>query len=109
MENVIEQKQVKEWNGKPIYYIGLSDGRGGESFQAIPVGTPMAELQIEKSNYGLKIKWNDPKKAQGGGGFGNRSKSGNESFSLAYSKDVAVAYIGQGKTVEPEKIIAWAE
>jgi len=107
METVIESKQVKEWQGKPIYYIGLSDGRGGESFQNIPVGTPMSELNIEQSNYGLKIKHNKP---NSGGGFGGgRPKSGNESFALAYAKDYAVAMIGAGKEFKGEHVISLAE
>lgn len=109
METVIESKQVKEWQGKPIYFIGLSDGRGGESFQNIPVGTPMNELNIEQSNYGLKIKHNKPNQGGGGFGGGGRKQSGNESFACAYSKDIAVAYIGQGKEISPQKVVDWAE
>lgn len=106
METVIECKQVKEWNGKPIYYIGLSDGRGGESFQAIPGGTPVSDLNIEQSNYGLKIKWNKPQ--QSGGYGGGRSKAGNESFALAYAKDYAVAVIGAGKEFKGDDVIKLA-
>lgn len=110
METVVKCEKIKDWNGKPIYAIGLSDGQGGEAFaQEIPIGTPISELTITPNgNYAAKIKWNKP--GGGGGGFGGgRPKSGNESFSLAYAKDVAVAYIAQGKTIEPEKIVAWGE
>lgn len=107
METVIECKKVKEWNGKPIYYIGLSDGQGGESFQEIPKDTPVSELKIEQSQYGLKIKWNKPNQA---GGFGGgRPKTGNESFALAYAKDYAVAMITQGKEFKGEHVITLAE
>ena len=88
METVVKCEKVKEWNGKPIYGIGLSDGRGGESFQLIPVGTPVTELSIEQSNYGLKIRLNKPPQS-GGTGYGQK-RSGNESFALSYAKDVVI-------------------
>jgi len=112
METVISCTKVRDWtkDGKsvPIYSVALSDGQGGESFgKEIPVGTPVSELVLESSSYGLKIKWNKPG-APSGGGY-NKQRSGNESFACAYSKDLAVAYINQGKTVEPQKVIEWAE
>lgn len=93
METVIKCEKTKEWNGKPIYTIHLSDGRGGESFaREIPVGTPTSELEITPNgNYPNKIKWNKP--GASGGGFA-RQRSGNESFALSYSKDIVCA----GKT-----------
>lgn len=111
METVLSCTKVRDWekDGKkvPIYSVALSDGQGGESFgKEIPVGTPMSELVLEQGQYGLKIKWNNPKGAVGG--FA-RQRSGNESFSLAYAKDLGVAYVNKGNNVEPEKIIAWAE
>lgn len=92
-ESVIKCEKTKEWNGKPIYTIHLSDGRGGESFaREIPVGTPVSELEITPNgNYPNKIKWNKP--GGGGNAFGGK-RSGNESFALSYSKDVVCA----GKT-----------
>lgn len=109
METVVTCTKTKEWNGKPIYSIGISDGQGGESFQDIPIGTPLTELVITANpnpNYAAKIKWNKP---NSGGGFKGGNRGGNESFALSYSKDVAIAYISQGKTIEPEKITSWAE
>lgn len=108
METVISCVKAKEWNGKPIYTIGLSDGRGGESFaQEIPVGTPVSELQITPNPpYGDKIKWNKP---NAGGFGGGRQRAGNESFALSYAKDLGVAYIAKGNNIEPDKVIAWAE
>lgn len=104
METVIKCDKIKEWNGKPIYGIGLSDGQGGESFNEIPLGTPINELVITPNPpYGNKIKWNKP---NAGGG---RQRGGNESFALSYAKDLGIAYINKGNTVEPEKIIGWAD
>src|ERR1041385_658958 len=95
METVVKCEKVKDWNGKPIYSIGLSDGQGGESFaQEIPIGTPISELTITPNgNYAPKIKWNKPNQ---GGGFsgGGRQRAGNESFALSYAKDVVIG----GKT-----------
>lgn len=92
MESVIKCEKIKEWNGKPIYGIGLSDGQGGESFIEIPVGTPINELVITANPpYGNKIKWNKP---NAGGYGGGKQRSGNESFALSYAKDVVCA----GKT-----------
>ena len=109
METVIKCEKAKEWNGKPIYSIHLSDGRGGESFaQEIPVGTPVSELVITPNgNYPDKIKWNKPG-AQGGGG---RQRSGNESFALSYSKDLVVSgKVDVSKILETaDKLYAWLE
>jgi len=99
METVISCTKVRDWtspkDGKqvPIYSVALSDGQGGESFgKEIPVGTPISELVLESSQYGLKIKWNKPG-ASGGFSVGGR-RSGNESFALSYAKDVVIG----GKT-----------
>ena len=110
METVVKCEKIKDWNGKPIYAIGLSDGQGGEAFaQEIPIGTPISELTITPNgNYAAKIKWNKP--GGGAGGFGGgRPKSGNESFALAYAKDYAVAMIGQGKEFKGEHVITLAD
>lgn len=112
MESVISCTKVRDWtkDGKsvPIYSVALSDGQGGESFgKEIPVGTPMSELILEPSSYGLKIKWNKP--GASGGGFSGRQRSGNESFALSYAKDLAVAYIGKGKDIAPDKVCEWAD
>lgn len=93
METVISCTKVRDWekDGKkvPIYSVALSDGQGGESFgKEIPVGTPMSELVLEQSQYGLKIKWNKPGASGGFSGGGRRS--GNESFALSYAKDVVI-------------------
>lgn len=111
METVISCTKVRDWekDGKkvPIYSVALSDGQGGESFgKEIPVGTPMSELVLEPSAYGLKIKWNKP---GSGGGFGGRQRSGNESFALAYAKDYAVAKVGNGKEFKGEDILKLAD
>ncbi len=89
MGTVIKCEQIKEWNGKPIYGIGLSDGQGGESFSVIPLGTPMSELVITANPpYGNKVKWNKP--GASGGGYQAKQRSGNESFALSYAKDVVI-------------------
>ncbi len=112
---VIKCEKLKDWIGKdgkpvPIYQVHLSDLRIGESFgKEIPVGTPESELVIENGQYGLKIKWNKPNTGGGGFGRGGGNRGGNESFALSYAKDMAIGYIGQGKLIEPEKVVAWAE
>lgn len=95
-------EKVKDVNGKPIYKVGLSDGRYGESFaNTIPVGTPADDLQIEESQWGLKIK----KKSTGGAGGGRpAAKPNNAAFSMAYAKDLVVA-----DKVKIEQLIATAE
>jgi hypothetical protein len=112
METVVKCEKLKDWTGKdgklvPIYSIGLSDGRGGESFgKEIPVGTPVSELILETGNYGLKIKWNKP---GSGGGFGGSKRSGNESFALSYAKDLVVAGKVDIKQILPlaDKLYDW--
>lgn len=117
METVIECNQVRTWkanDGKdlPVYLIKLSTGKSGESFQTIPIGTPIEQLVITPNSnpaYADKIKWNKPN--AGGGGFGGRggNRGGNESFALSYAKDLAIAYVAKDKMVEPAKIVEWAE
>lgn len=112
MESVISCTKVRDWtkDGKsvPIYSVALSDGQGGESFgKEIPVGTPMSELVLESGQYGLKIKWNKP--GASGGFGGGRQRSGNESFSLAYAKDYAVALIGAGKECSADMTLKLAD
>lgn len=107
METVISCSKTKEWNGKPIYSVAFSDGRGGESFAVeIPVGTPVSDLIIEESQWGLKIK----KKSTGGGGF-QKQRSGNESFALSYAKDLVVGGKVDMKQILPvaDKLYAWLE
>jgi hypothetical protein len=111
---VIKCEKIKDWtkDGKsiPIYQVHLSDLRIGESFgKEIPVGTPESELAIEQGKYGLKIKWNKPNNSGGGFGRGGGNRGGNESFALSYAKDLAIAYVGKDKNVEPAKIVEWAE
>lgn len=93
METVIKCEKIKEWNGRPIYGIGLSDGQGGESFKEIPLGTPINELTITPNPpYGNKISLKNP--GVQGGGYSGGKKFGNESFALSYAKDVVI----HGKT-----------
>jgi hypothetical protein len=86
--------KMREKDGKSIFAIGLTDGRGGESFnQAIPVGTDISALEITESQWGLKFKL---KSATGLGGFRGAGRTYNEAekfpgFALAYSKDLVVA------------------
>ncbi len=109
MESVIKSEEIKKWNDKPIYGIGLSDGQGGESFQVIPIGTPVSELVITPNPpYGNKIKWNKPN-AGGGGGYQGKQRSGNESFALSYAKDYAVAKVTNGKEFKGEDILKLAD
>lgn len=88
MITVTSCEKAKEVNGKPVYKVGLSDGRFGESFATlIPVGTSADDFSIEESQWGLKFKM----KKTGGGFGGGKAKGGNESFALSYSKDLVVA------------------
>lgn len=110
METVIKCEKTKEWNGKPIYSVHLSDGRGGESFQDIPNGTPVSDLVITANPnpaYADRIKWNRPNT----GGFGGRQRSGNESFALSYSKDLVVGgKVDVSKILETaDKLYTWLE
>ncbi len=112
MESVTKCEKIKEWNGKPIYGIHLSDGRGGESFQDIPVTTPVSELQIMANPnpaYADRIKWNKPNSGVGGG-YGGK-KLGNQSFALSYSKDLVVAgKVDISKILETaDKLYNWLE
>lgn len=97
MDTVIRSEKVKDWVkdgvSKPIYGVWLSDGRSGQSFSLIPVGTPISELSFETNQYGLKIKMNKSNNSNYSGGGGSK-RSGNESFALSYAKDIVVA----GKT-----------
>lgn len=114
MESVTKCTQIKSWKGKdgkdvPIYQVEISDGQIGESFgKDIPVGTPLTELVLESSQYGIKVKWNKPNAFAGGGG---RQRSGNESFALSYSKDLVVAgKVDIAKILETaDKLYTWLE
>lgn len=99
--------KVKEWNGKPIYSIELSDGVKGDSFATeIPIGTPLEEIIIEEGQYGKKFKL----KSKGGGGFNSKPK-GNESFALSYAKDLVVSGKVEIKDILPiaDKLFNWLE
>lgn len=110
METVISCNKTKEWNGKPIYSVALSDGQGGESFAVeIPIGTPISDLIIEPSQWGNKIKL---KKATGGAAWGGaRQRGGNESFALSYAKDLVVGGKVDIKNIlsTADKLYTWLE
>ena len=43
-------------------------------------------------------------------GFKNKnSNTGNDGFCLSYAKDLGVAYIGKGNTINPKQICDWAD
>jgi hypothetical protein len=98
---------LKEWNGKPIYEVILSDGIKGESFSSIPAGTPDTDLTIEDGQYGKKIKLNKKN------GFAGAVKPrvGNESFAMSYAKDLVVADKVKVEQLIPtaDKIYEWLE
>lgn len=109
METVISCVKIKEVQGKPVYAIGLSDGQGGESFAvAIPTGTPVSDLTIETTQYGNRIKL---KKAQGSAWGGGQKRGGNESFALAYAKDLVVGgKVGIDQILPTaDKLYGWLE
>lgn len=45
----------------------------------------------------------------GGGSFKGKKGGSNASFALSYAKDIAVAYIGKDKQIDPDKVCQWAE
>lgn len=98
--------KVKEWNGKPIYSVELSDGTKGNSFGSeIPVGTAKTALKITpKEGYPDDIKLMK-------NGFVGRSamSKGNESFALSYAKDIQVAHIMMGKEFKTENMLTVAD
>lgn len=113
METVITCTKAKEWTNQkgekvPIYSVGLSDGRGGQSFgKEIPIGTPVSDLEItDKGQYGLDFKF---KKT--GGWVPGKQRGGNESFALSYSKDLVCAGKVDIKQILPtaDKLYAWLE
>lgn len=116
-ESVISCVPSKEWtnpksgNKVQIYAVGLSDGRGGQSFgKDIPIGTPVSDLLIEdKGQYGLDFKL----KSAGGQAWsgGGKQRGGNESFALSYAKDLVVAGKVDIKQILPiaDKLYDWLE
>lgn len=104
---VISCEKAKEVNGKPVYKVGLSDGRFGESFaNEIKAGTPVDDLVIEETQWGLKFK---RKSSGNGAGGAGRPRAGNEAFALSYAKDYGVAMIAAGKEFKTDHVIALAE
>lgn len=115
METVITCTKLKDWTNQkgekvPIYSVGLSDGRGGQSFgREIAIGTPMSDLEItDKGQYGLDFKL----KKQGGAWMGSgKQRGGNESFALSYAKDLVVGGKVDLKQIlsTADKLYAWLE
>jgi hypothetical protein len=115
MESVIQCTKAKDWTNPktgqtvPIYQIGLSDGRRGQSFgKEIPIGTPVSELIIEdKGQYGLGFKL----KSAGGGFQGKKYETHNETFALSYAKDLVVGGKVDIKNIlsTADKLYAWLE
>ena len=111
METVISCQKIKEKDGKAIYAVGLSDGRGGESFAVeIPIGTSVNDLNIEETQWGTRIKLKKSGGSWSGGG-GKRDRGGNESFALAYAKDLVVGGKVDLKNILPlaDKFYVWLE
>ena len=109
MESVTKCTKIKDWNGKPIYQVEMSNGAIGESFnQEIPVGTPEDQLTFTTNGtYADKVKWIKPN--SGGGWKGGGNRGGNESFALSYAKDIAVAHINHGKEFKAEEVVKVAD
>lgn len=107
MNTVTACTKKKEWNGKPIYAVTLSDGTTGDSFSDIPQGTPETDLTIEDGQYGKKIKLNKKNGFQGAG----KQRVGNESFAMSYAKDLVVADKVKIEQLIPtaDKIYEWLE
>lgn len=108
MATVTACSKVKEWNGKPIYGVTLSDGNQGESFNEIPIGTNDTEIEITENQYGKKFKYKKPNSFGGGGAKQNK---GNESFAMSYAKDLVIADKVNIKDLLPtaDKIFDWME
>jgi hypothetical protein len=98
----------KEGKKTPIYKVTLSDGRSAQSFgNEFAPGTPESDFTITEGQYGLNIKSN--KKNGFGGGGKPQMRAGNESFALAYAKDLGCAHIAQGKDFGAKEVLSVAE
>lgn len=111
METVTKCTKIKDWNGKPIYQVEMSNGAIGESFnQEIPIGTPEDQLTFTTNGtYADKVKWNDPAKIRIPAWNKMGAKGGNESFALSYAKDIACAHIEKGREFKAEEVVKVAE
>lgn len=107
METVKSCVEFKKWQDKPVYKVELSNGNTGESFQFIPPGTPVTDLEITPNgNYADKIKL----KKQGFAG-GAPKKVNNAAFAMSYAKDLVVADKIKFDQLIPaaDKIYNWIE
>ena len=84
---------VRDWTspktGKTfkIQSVVFSDGQIGESFDLIPIGTLITDLECTPNgNYPQKVKLKGT-----GNKWKGKERSGNESFALSYAKDVMCA------------------
>lgn len=111
METVTKCTKIKDWNGKPIFQVEMSNGAIGESFnQEIPVGTPEEQLIFTTNGtYADKVKWNKPNQGGGGSWKGGGNRGGNESFALSYAKDIACAHIAHGKEFKSAEVVRVAQ
>lgn len=107
MITVTSCEKAKEVNGKTVYKVGLSDGRFGESFATqIPNGTPVEDIQIDETQWGLKFKLIKKNGFAGGG-----KKANNAAFAMAYAKDLVIADKIKFDQLIPaaDKIYSWIE
>lgn len=112
MAEVKSTSRLPDWTnpeGKAVakYQVELSDGRTGEAFADIPIGTPETDLQIEdKGRYGLKFKL--IKKNGSKGGFGSKTDA-TPAFAISYAKDWCVAQLNKGVDVKTDDILKIAD
>lgn len=103
-------KLKKETDTFKVYGVEDIEGNKYDAFKELKEGESYNVEITPNGNYAPKLKVIDDRKNTNGfkGGWGGQ-KSGNESFSLAYAKDLACANIAQGKPFTSEDVIKVAE
>ena len=97
---------IKTEDGKEVSVMAEKNPKLSAILEANPDGGCELYCSLVEKN-GKNYAW-DAKESSGfGGGF--KSKSGNEGFALAYSKDIYVAKIAKGEQASSDAIIGLAE
>lgn len=96
-------------DGKEVSVLAEKNPKLKALLEANPDGNfdlPCSFVTKGDKNYAWDVK--EGQSGGFGGGF-KAQRSGNESFSLSYSKDLAVAILARGGTVSTEQILLDAE